>query len=94
MKLTHTDMNATGTIEQATALAVNPPPTESPCTHAFKPIFCDSCGRSMQDEKGANYIGVQFKATDIPAALLAPYRSDVTYSVCWACWMKSLGIKP
>lgn len=62
---------------------------------------CSACGRSLEVDGMGKFIGVcitlECKDEANRAALehaMQPYSLDTTYSVCFPCWLKSLGIKP
>lgn len=90
--------DTTSTIEQTTAIAVGHPLSPflgDPVSTPIKPVFCNACGKSMQDPAtGTNHIGISFSLTGIAPVLIDPYKPGVTYSVCYPCWMKAFGIKP
>jgi hypothetical protein len=88
----------TPTVEKTTGLTVGPsisPFLGDPISSPVKPVFCGACGKSMQDPKtDMNVIGMSFKLPYVSPTLLDPYKPEVIYSICFPCWMKSLGIKP
>ena len=65
---------------------------------------CDVCGRSLMIEGPNGPIrayGVEIRlGSELPAldeqlaAYFAPYELGHTYTVCHACWLKALGVKP
>jgi len=71
-----------------------------------KEVFCDACGRSLT-RKGTTQalIGIRiglYPSDSVDTAgyrkwaknLFAPYDIDRAYNVCFACWLKALGVKP
>lgn len=66
------------------------------------PVFCDSCGQSMQLEDGTNFIGMAMDVSFSPSHIkfnsvarqIAPYQMGRVYNVCWKCWFMAMGVKP
>jgi hypothetical protein len=70
---------------------------------------CDACGKDFErreDESLGEYriIGISIEiggtntTTDVDIKYLSrqmgPYELGTTYSVCYECWLRSLGVKP
>ncbi len=65
---------------------------------------CDVCGKSLMID-GTRYSGIDLTlGIDVKSespewreaaqALLGPYELGRRYSVCWECWLRSLGVPP
>jgi len=68
----------------------------------YKPeeVMCDVCGRNMETKKGVSIIGMHItleasteKEVKETQAIYPEIELGKAYKVCWACWLKSLGIK-
>lgn len=65
---------------------------------------CAVCGKDMTQPNGGRTVGIELwvetTGETSPAMRkhlqeqLGPYDLDRRYSICWECWMRSLGVKP
>ena len=65
---------------------------------------CDACGRNCTDKKGVSTFGLAISVKDTSLGisvgksflkkLLHPYEINRVYNVCFACLLRSMGIKP
>ena len=59
-----------------------------------EPVHCDLCGESMKYGL-TNCIGMQVTLTgieDLEKVLIKKFGMK-DFSICWVCWIKSLGFK-
>ena len=54
---------------------------------------CDSCGSSMVAADGSTHIGVRLTTDCIPQEVIPRHKTPFDFSICWSCWLESLGIK-
>lgn len=67
-------------------------------------LKCDTCGKEMKNkDNGKNsFIGASFRVNADPPAdseqieyikeQMRPYEPNHTYSICWSCYLKAMGI--
>ena len=63
---------------------------------------CDACNKEFNSKYTAVGICISSDTTDNFNAVnveelqkqFAPYELNKSYNVCYACWLKSLGVKP
>lgn len=63
---------------------------------------CDVCGKEMEED-GKSMVGISLTfdpkgfddySLEFCQRQIGKYQMGKTYSVCWECWLKSLGVNP
>lgn len=65
--------------------------------------YCDSCGKSCTYKNEFSHIGISIIIDSVDGdedltafyrEMLCEYELGKTYNICWACWLRSLGVRP